>query len=265
MPEEAFYIISIDPIEEGAVPRIYTNAFYLDIVLKQPTGLGEFRLRNESNPNSTAAFGFLIGSTGAERLQFITANGEPSAIFIDGGGSGHLELYPLGVLSQVRLRTNPLPSILYTTSVPVGNVGAGPDTLFSYTLIGTYEDKTTLANVGDSLWIRAAGTVAANANSKQLKLIYGTTTLFDTTAQLQSGGDWELDALIMRNAATVQRIICKFTLGATTVLWNTKTVYTTGAEALTDDQVLKIEATTATADNDIVANLMIVEHLPGKV
>jgi hypothetical protein len=146
---------------------------------------------------------------------------------------------------------------LHVNTTAVGNVGAGPDVLMTYTVPGN-----VLSGVKDSLRIRCAGTFAANANSKQLKLIYGATTLFDTTAQLQAGGSWEFDAVIVRTGAATQKAICRFVIGATTMLMTTKAEYTTPAETLSGTVVLKCEATTATANNDIVQELCLIEWLP---
>ena len=135
---------------------------------------------------------------------------------------------------------------LKVDTTAVGNVGAGPDALISYSIAGN-----TLATNGDSLEVFCAGTFAANANSKQLKLIYGATTLFDTTAQLQNGGDWEFHAHIIRTGAATQKAICRFTIGATTMLMVTKADYTTPGETLSGAVTLKCEATTSTSNDDI--------------
>ncbi len=75
-----------------------------------------------------------------------------------------------------------------------GNVGAGEDVLdILYTQAGTFGQN------GDTVQFEFTFTFAANANSKRVRIYFFTNLIYDSTAQVQSGG-----VLIVRGTATRQ-------------------------------------------------------------
>ena len=64
---------------------------------------------------------------------------------------------------------------LKTDTTDVGNITTGEDDLMTFTL-----PANKMSDVGDYIKISAWGILAANANSKQMKLKFGATTLYDS-------------------------------------------------------------------------------------
>lgn len=137
--------------------------------------------------------------------------------------------------------------IIKTIQSSTGNVGIGEDDLHSYTI-----PAGTLANDGDAIEAKFVITFAANANLKQVRLKYGGTTIYDSTAQLQNGGSMIVQCRIVRTGATTQRAIAWVVSGAGTPLFLNTSSYTTPAETLSGTVVLKATGE-AVADNDTVS------------
>lgn len=135
-----------------------------------------------------------------------------------------------------------LGGVLKNDVTSTGSVGASSD-LISYTL-----SKNSLTTTGDYLDINAFGTFSANANTKTISLIFGTTTIYTIGATAINTGSWNLKARIIRTGEATQEIMVDAN-GTNAVL--IKTVYTTGTEDLTTDLTIKVSAT-GTANNDVV-------------
>lgn len=125
---------------------------------------------------------------------------------------------------------------LKVDTTTTGNIGAGEDDLISYTI-----PANQLGVNGAFFEFDVFGTFAANTNPKALKVKYGATTIFDTTALIFNGLDWHVHGKIIRTSATAQKAIAIFTvagtlLGATTT---TSTDYTAPAETLSGTVILK--------------------------
>jgi hypothetical protein len=163
--------------------------------------------------------------------------------------------------SQVILRTLSGTSTSYArvggtinvNTTAVGNVGAGEDDLITYTV-----PANTLSTNGDRVEFKMAGTFAANANNKRVRIKFGATTLLDTAALAFNGVDWSAEGSIVRTGATTQKAFCVFRAGAT--LTSTSD-YTTPAETLSGTVVLKATGE-ATSNNDIVEEFHTVEWHP---
>jgi len=136
----------------------------------------------------------------------------------------------------------------------VGNVGAGEDDLITYTI-----PANTLSTNGDRIQFQMAGTFAANANTKRVRIKFGATTLLDTTALIFNGADWSAEGVVVRTGATTQKAFCAFRSGSA-VLTSTSD-YTTPAETLSGTVVLKATGE-ATSNNDIVEEFHTVEWHP---
>lgn len=138
----------------------------------------------------------------------------------------------------------------------VGNVGTGEDDLITFSV-----PANTLATNGDRIQFQMAGTFAANANAKQVKIKYGATTLLATGALLFNGADWTATGTIIRTGAATQKAYCNFVSGST--LLSSTADYTTPAETLSGAVTLKATGE-ATSNNDITQELNIVEFHPNE-
>lgn len=146
--------------------------------------------------------------------------------------------------------------VIDVNTTAVGNVGTGEDDLISYTI-----PANVLNTNGDSIRFRMAGTFAANVNNKRLKVKYGATTLFDTTALAFNGADWTVTGQVVRTGAATQKAVCQFSSGS--VLLMSSADYTAPAETLSGTVVLKCTGE-ATSDNDITEEFHIVEWVPNE-
>lgn len=147
---------------------------------------------------------------------------------------------------------SPITSKLTTLTTPVGNVGTGEDDLMTYSV-----PTSALASNGQALRVKAAGTFAANANNKRIRLRLGASLLLDSTALAINGGSWVLDALIIRTGASSQSFVAEIKTGNALLLNLISAA--TSAESLASAVTLKLTAE-ATADNDVVQSLMVVNR-----
>lgn len=144
---------------------------------------------------------------------------------------------------------------LTTSTTAVGNVGAGEDDLITYSV-----PASTLGTNLDYIEFDMGGTFAANANTKRVRIKFGATTLFDTTALIFNGVDWRAEGKIIRTGATTQKAICTFS-SATTLLTQIAD-YTTPGETLSGAVTLKATGE-ATSNNDIVQEYLTVKSYLG--
>lgn len=139
----------------------------------------------------------------------------------------------------------------------VGNVTTGVDDLISYSV-----PASTLGTNGDSITFEAAIQFAANANSKEVICSFGGTTLIDTTAQIQSGGDMTIRGTIVRTGATTQIATTTFSNTAVTPLFATgASKYSAPAETLSGAVTLKCTGE-GVASDDISQKFLRVEWKP---
>ena len=142
---------------------------------------------------------------------------------------------------------------LDVNTTAVGNVGAGADDLMTYTL-----PASTLGVDGMGVRITAWGYTANNANAKTLGLYFGATAFSSATLTTGTAGRWVMTAVLIRSGATTQ-------LGFPLMVTHDATSKTLGpgvpgavAETLSGAVVIKMTGT-ATANDDIVQSLMLVE------
>ena len=144
---------------------------------------------------------------------------------------------------------------LTINTTTVGNVGTGEDDLRTYSV-----PAATLAVNGDHVEFEAAGTFAATANNKRVKAKFGATTILDTgVLAITAAGDWQITGKVIRTGAATQKCVALFT--CTDAALPTLTDYSTAAETLSGAVTLKLTGE-ATANNDIVQELLIVRLLP---
>jgi hypothetical protein len=142
-------------------------------------------------------------------------------------------------------------------SVNTTAVGTDADTsekdlmTFSVPANSLNSDKKTIR-------VTAWGTVGANANTKRIRLYFGSTAIIDTTAQSANDKDWIIEATIIRTGSSAQDSIGEYnwpTIGSG-VNFVTHTETDTGAI------VIKVTGLNGTATaNDVQCEGMIVEFL----
>lgn len=145
-----------------------------------------------------------------------------------------------------------LVSNLYTSVTTVGNVGTGEDTLQTYTM-----PSGMLAVDGDRIEFRACGSVVSNTNAKRLRVVFGSTTIFDTGASgipISTALDWVLTGQVIRKGAALQ--VCNVSLDASTATLTPIVPYadtTLPTETLSGALILKVTGE-AVSNDDIVCN-----------
>ena len=134
-----------------------------------------------------------------------------------------------------------------TDTTTTGNVGAGEDTLQTYTV-----PASTLGTNGHGLSFRISGTIANTINAKRIKLKFGATTFFDTGAAgipASMAINYVIEGQIIRTGATTQKCNASMTTNNATLA--SYAGYSTAAETLSGTVVLLMTGE-AVSDNDIV-------------
>lgn len=143
---------------------------------------------------------------------------------------------------------------LHTGTATTGNVGAGEDTLQTYSLPGG-----TLATNGNRIRFRACGSVASTVNAKRIRVKWGTTTIFDTGAAgipISTAFDWSIEGQIIRKGAASQVAnVAMNTANASLASYADTTLPT---ETLSGALSITITGE-ATANNDIVCESLTVD------
>lgn len=147
---------------------------------------------------------------------------------------------------------------LKVDTTTTGNVGAGEDTLITYTI-----PAGELSLNGSSIEFRVWGTCAANTNTKDIKVYFGSTVLSDGGVTVLNGVSWSAHGFIVRTGAATQTATCELTAGVGVIAQSTTTSPT---ETLSGTVVFKVTGTSAIspADNDIVQNGMFLRWNPGQ-
>jgi hypothetical protein len=145
---------------------------------------------------------------------------------------------------------------LAVITTAVGNVGTGEDTLASYTV-----PAGQLAVNGDTLWFEAFGTMAANGNSKTVRVRFGSSgvNLLYEQASTGWGVHWSVRGRIYRTGASAQKSSVDL-ISDNDDLVTTQTT-TTVNQDLTATVALSVTAE-AVADNDVVLEGLIVGWMP---
>lgn len=140
---------------------------------------------------------------------------------------------------------------LKVDTTTTGNVGGGEDSLISYTIPGNQ-----LGVNGAFLEFRVWGSCAANSNTKDIKVYFGSTVLSDGGVTVLNGVSWSAHGYIVRTGAATQTATCELTAGVGVLATSTTT---SPAETLSGTVVFKVTGTSAIApaDNDIVQNGMV--------
>lgn len=156
--------------------------------------------------------------------------------------------------------TSPVVGLDVITTV-TGNVGTGETDLHSYSI-----PAGTLANVGDTIRAIFAGSVAANANGKNIIIKLDGTQLAATGSQTSYNDlDWRFTFYITRLSATSVRRVLDFgfssnTFGFPMHLLASVADFTIGSLD-SGARILKITGTGGASD-DILAELTTIEKIP---
>jgi hypothetical protein len=141
--------------------------------------------------------------------------------------------------------------LIYSNATTFNSTAAGsPGTMSTFSIPAGLIAQTT-----EGIQIEAWGSTGATANNKQIKLLWGATTIFDSAAAAANAKPWFATAKVVRNAAG----------GATAISWG----YHNGAlvapaiTALTSQDFTAAisvlsQYTAATADADVVQNAFLV-------
>lgn len=146
--------------------------------------------------------------------------------------SGQLRTELLNTFTRLDGQLSLVPFKLGTFSGPVGNDAGVQSTLSSTTV-----SQGTLAKSESSILIFACGKTAANANTKTIRLKFGTTEIFTTGAVALNGVDWTIQAEIVRTSDVTQIAWIQFF--ATSTLTQKITV-TTASVDLAQNQSISI-------------------------
>lgn len=138
--------------------------------------------------------------------------------------------------------------------VPSGNVSTPETVMMTYTM-----QPNVLGKMGYNVNITAYGTFAANANNKRIRLYFGSSVIFDSTALALNGGTWALQATVTRITANTQQALVTVTSNNTTLV--NSVVFSSIAQNLVAAVIIKCTGT-ATATNDIVENGQLIKVFP---
>jgi len=143
---------------------------------------------------------------------------------------------------------------LTVNTTDVGNVGVGEDDLMTYSV-----PAGILAGNGDYIEFTMSFDLAANGNTKQVKVKFGATTIYASGAQAQNDGVIEITGKIIRTGAATQRITYSVSSNAT--LFTDYADYVTSAETLSGAITLKATGE-AVSNDDIIQKILTVKFFP---
>lgn len=149
---------------------------------------------------------------------------------------------------------------LFDHFVDAGNTTTSETDLYSDSI-----PASTLSVNGHKIEAKYGGTFVNSTSTKQLRVYFGGTQVFDSGALTISGSsDWSVELLVIRVSSSVVRVTVRAnTSGASTGSY-AKTTEVTGL-TLTNAQILKITGTAAgvgAATNDVVAKIGALEYRP---
>lgn len=145
----------------------------------------------------------------------------------------------------------------YYNVIQTGNGALTETDAFSHSVAAA-----TLATNGDTLEFEASGTITASASvDKRIKVIFGSTTLFDTGALAITGAtDWTLFGTIIRTGAATQK--AKVSMNTSAAALMAYCDYTAPTETLANALTLRLTIN-ATLANDVIAEFYKEKWMPG--
>lgn len=207
---------------------------------------------------------------------FDTANGGTRPLTLKGGGNVLVNAGILGIgvaaptgngLLQVKAGSqttliSKVGGTIVDHLTTSGNTGTSESDMFSVSLAASL-----LAANGDTVSaVYAGNTVASATATRQIRVYFGGTMIFDSTAQVTASiAQWTINVVVVRDSST--SVKCTVSFISTNFVTNVFSTYTavTGL-TLTNAQVLKITgqaASAGAATNDISAKFGKIEFKPG--
>lgn len=120
-----------------------------------------------------------------------------------------------------------------------------------------------LATTGAGVYVRAWGTTTSNANTKTLKVYFGTTAHISIALTASQAGRWVVDMYVFRTGASTQDVHAELR-ETTASLAASKGANVIATDTQTDTAAItiKVTGTSGTASTDINCEGMIVQFLP---
>lgn len=120
-----------------------------------------------------------------------------------------------------------------------------------------------LATTGAGVFMRAWGTTTNNANTKTLKVYFGTTAHISLALTVSQAGRWVVDLYVFRTGASTQDVHAELR-ETTAALAAAKGANVIATDTQTDTAAItiKVTGTSNTASSDINCEGMIVQFLP---
>jgi len=198
---------------------------------------------------------FYFSGNGTVAAPRLTASEGYGVKFQTGTGSSYTNLAAQVVFLQVGSATNMVRAggVLNVDTTQTGNVGAGEDTLQTYSV-----PANTLTANGDQLVFHAAGTFGNTANNMTLTAKFGATTLVTAGPNLYQNAAWEISGRVVRTGAATQKCFARISIGEGHAQVLT---YTTAAETLSGAVTFLITGE-GTDDNDIVKETFTLDYKP---
>lgn len=156
-----------------------------------------------------------------------------------------------------------LTGVININTTAVGNVGAGADTLMTYTL-----PANTLAANGRGIRIYSSGITGANANTKQFIQYFGSVPVAGliSAAVALNLSSWVMETTLIRVNASSAKIYSRTLVGAiatttSTFVYNVSGSGGTGGLDFTVTNEIKVtgESVSVPASDDVIQDGMIVE------
>lgn len=152
---------------------------------------------------------------------------------------------------------------LYQTQTSVGlAANTSEQSLHAFTI-----PAGTLAANGDAIHLRTWYQAAANANTKYAKIVYGATTIMDSTDETYNNIGFIVEAMVFRISATVQKALVSAYQPNVNVTYATAAGggfnISAPAETLSGTVVIDVRAQSdGGAANDWIALATVIDYLP---
>jgi hypothetical protein len=172
------------------------------------------------------------------------------------GASGNIVHVPDGACAIVECDGTNLLLVScqpHVNTTAVGNVGTGEDDLIAFTI-----PAGAIYAAKKGVRITAWGTTANNANTKTLKLYFGSLAILTTTLTISQAGTWRIDADVFSTGTDAQDYSARLAEGGAT----TQTDVEGGSHTQDDGAAIVIKCTgDATANDDIKQEGLIVQYV----
>lgn len=216
-----------------------------------------------SSWNTDVVGAIYTGANGTKGLEIIGTNGQTAnllRIFRDSLTPDLLTLAASGVLSlRAGLNTGTtvarVGGTIHENLTPVSNSGTGETNLMTYSL-----PANTLGTDNDYLELEAWGEFTAAASNKTVKMYFGGTVIFNTTALAFGASAWRIKATVVRGSSTTQVTIAAFS-GNTTLVTTTAQVASPG-ETLSGAVTIKCTGQSSAASDEVFQEGFIVRWNP---